>query len=112
MHDPLTDAARQRLDAFLAFDIQDSREWASELIAMVEAVRTGQRDRWERLGNVYQLDLTPTAAHLMDLVDEESAIETIDIDLFYDACYGWLLNLGGAIATTPDPESPPPPDRP
>lgn len=98
MHSPLTDAARERLDAFLAFDIQDSREWASELLGMVEAVRAGQRDRWERLGNVYQLELGPTAAHLTDLVDEDSAIETIDIDLFHEACYDWLLNLGGAIA--------------
>lgn len=108
MHDPLPDSARDRLDAFLAFDIQDSREWASELLAMVEAVRTGQRDRWERLGNVYQLELTPSNAQLMDLVDEDSAIATIDIDLFYDACYRWLLNLGGAIAAIPDPNDPRP----
>lgn len=93
MCDRLPPSARQRLEAFLAFDIQDSYEWARELVEAIEAVRAGQCDRWERLGNAYQLNVSDTAVQIIDLVDEDSAIETIDLDRFHDACRQWLLTL-------------------
>ena len=48
--------------AYLTLDIQDSEVWAQELAGQIAAVRSGELDYWERLGNAYELVLTPEGA--------------------------------------------------
>ena len=47
---------------YLTLDIQNSPEWAQDLADHIEAVRTGKLERWERLGNAYDLTLTAEGA--------------------------------------------------
>ncbi|MEM1426854.1 MAG: YacL family protein, partial [Cyanobacteria bacterium P01_H01_bin.130] len=57
--------------AYLTLDIQDSREWAQELAGQIAAVRSGELDHWERLGNAYELVLTSDGATIAATVGPE-----------------------------------------
>lgn len=86
-------AAQKRAIAFLTMDIQRVREAATELAAKLEAVRSGQLDHWERLGNAYCLNVLPDRATIEDTVDDQSEVCTLSIDEFAQLVQDWMQNL-------------------
>jgi len=86
-------AAQKRAIAFLTMDIQRVREAAVELADKLEAVRSGQLDHWERLGNAYCLQVLPDRATIEDTVDDQSEACTLSIDEFTQLVQDWMHDL-------------------
>ncbi|MFG3817718.1 hypothetical protein [Limnothrix redekei] len=85
--------AQKRAIAFLTLDIQRVKAAATELLEKLEAVRTGELDGWERLGNAYYLNLSGDRATIEDTVDDESPSCTLSIEEFAQLVQDWIINL-------------------
>ena len=90
----INDPAHDMLAAFLVMDIQRNPEWARELADRIEQVQIGKLPVWERIGNAYRLELTRKGALIEDLVDEESAVQTISLVEFCNAVDAWIEAFG------------------
>jgi|GEM_PF-1843483 len=86
-------AAQKRAIAFLTMDIQRVREAAVELADKLEAVRSGELDRWERLGNAYCLQVLPDRATIEDTVDDQSEACTLSIEELAQLVQDWMHDL-------------------
>ena len=84
------DPAHDMLVAFLVMDIQRNPEWAHELAARIEQVKSGKLPVWERIGNAYRLELTGKVALIEDLVDEDSPAQEITLEDFSRALEAWI----------------------
>lgn len=87
------DPAHRRVDEFLTFDIQQSPEWARELIEKTEAIANGELQTWERNGNAFYLELSADRATIEDTVDETSAVQTVSLDEFRAAVLAWIERI-------------------
>lgn len=85
--------AQKRAIAFLTLDIQRVKAAAAELLEKLEAVRTGELDGWERLGNAYCLNLSGDRATIEDTVDDESPSCTLSIEEFAQLVQDWIIDL-------------------
>jgi len=87
------DPAHEMLAAFLVMDIQRNSEWANELAARINAVKSGRLSGWERVGNAYRLEFTATDAILEDLVDGDVQVQRISLNEFSRAVDAWVKTL-------------------
>ena len=88
------DPAHRRVAEFLTIDIQQSPQWARELMEKIEAIEAGELDSWERNGNAFYLELSPDGAAIEDAVDETSAIQRVSLDEFRAAVLAWIEGIG------------------
>ncbi len=90
---PKTAARKSRpiaeIAEFLTIDIQQSPEWAQELLDKIEAIQVGTLPKWERNGNAFYLELSADGAAIEDVVDETSPIQTVSLDEFRAAVLAW-----------------------
>ena len=84
------DPAHDMLAAFLMMDIQHNPDWAHELAARIEQVKSGKLAVWERIGNAYRLELTGQRALIEDLVDEDSPAAAVSLEDFGNAVKAWI----------------------
>jgi hypothetical protein len=89
----MSDPAHEMLVGFLVMDIQRNSEWANELAAQINAVKSGRLPGWERIGNAYRLELTIKDAFLEDLVDAEIRVQRISLKEFSQAVDAWIKTL-------------------
>ncbi|MGD1938415.1 MAG: YacL family protein [Cyanophyceae cyanobacterium] len=77
--------------AYLTLDIQNSPDWAQELADQIDAVRQGKLDYWERLGNAYELVLTPDGATIVETVgpDEGNSVQ-VELEDLAIAVHTWM----------------------
>ena len=87
------DPAHIRVAEFLTFDIQQSPEWARELIEKIEAIANGELQTWERNGNAFYLQLSANGASIEDTVDETSPVQTVSLDEFRTAVLAWSEHI-------------------
>ncbi len=87
------DPAHERVVAFLVMDIQQSPQWAEELLKQVDAVASGALPTWERIGNAYRLELSANGALIEDLVDETSPAYRVPLAEFRAAVSAWSERL-------------------
>lgn len=87
------DPCHCRLAEFLVMDVQQSPEWAKDLLDKTALVQSGSLDKWERIGNAFCLSLSSEGAKIEDLVDENSSPKRITLDEFYQAVRMWLQHI-------------------
>lgn len=85
--------AHEMLVAFLTMDIQQSQEWATELLNQIEAVKSGQLPQWERLGNAFHLEISNQGVLIRDCVDETSQEQQVSLEELHAATLAWLNSL-------------------
>ena len=84
------DPMHDRITAYLTLDIQQSPAWSADLIAKINAVRSGKLSSWERVGNAYCLYIYPQYVVIEDDYSETpDANIKIPIALFSDAVNAW-----------------------
>ena len=87
-------SARDLIAAFLAIDIQQSPEWAKDLIAKIAAVQTGALPSWERLGNAYRLYISGAGGLIEDRIDPTKAPQRFPLEELESAVTAWLAAIG------------------
>jgi hypothetical protein len=86
------DPAHDRVIEFLVMDIQNSPEWATDLLTQIEAVQSGALSHWQRLGNAFSLELSEQGATLEDLVDETGLTHTVSLKELHSAVTAWITH--------------------
>ena len=89
------DPAHDQLAAFLVMDIQQSPDWAEDLLEQIEAIESGDLATWERIGNAFRLELSVQGATLEDLVDEAGSIQQVPLGEFRAAVLAWYQQTAG-----------------
>jgi hypothetical protein len=79
--------------AFLVMDIQQSPQWAEELLEKIEAVASGRLPQWERIGNAYRVEITVGGVLIEDAVDEKSPAYRVSLAEFRAAVATWRGRL-------------------
>jgi hypothetical protein len=90
------DRARELIAAFLVIDIQQSPEWARELLAKIADVKAGTLPSWERLGNAYRLYVSANGGLIEDRVGPASAPQRFPLEELEAAATAWLEAIGSA----------------
>jgi hypothetical protein len=88
------DRAREQMAAFLVIDIQQSPEWARELLAKIADVKAGTLPSWERIGNGYRLYLSAAGGRIEDRIDPTSAPEPFPLEELEAAVTAWMQAIG------------------
>jgi hypothetical protein len=82
--------AHDMVAEFLVIDIQNSPEWAKELLDKIDDVQTGKLSQWERIGNAFCLELFPDKAIIEDIIDENREPQSLSLEEFSCAVLAWL----------------------
>jgi hypothetical protein len=85
--------AHQIVVEFLVMDIQNSPEWARDLLSKIDEVRTNKLSKWERNGNAFCVELEAGKAIIEDLVDEDREIQSLPLEEFREAVLAWVNYL-------------------
>jgi hypothetical protein len=90
------DRARELIAAFLVIDIQQSPEWARELLGKIADVKVGMLPSWERIGNAYRLYLSAGGGLIEDRIGPPSAVQHFPLEELEAAVTAWLEAIDSA----------------
>jgi hypothetical protein len=86
--------ARDLIAAFLVIDIQQSPDWARDLLAKIADVKAGVLPSWERIGNAYRLYISAEGGRIEDRIDATSAPQHFPLEELETAVTAWLEAIG------------------
>jgi hypothetical protein len=75
-------------------DIQQSPDWARDLLAKITDVKSGVLPSWERIGNAYRLQLSAEGALIEDLVGPPGAAQRVPLEEVEAAVTAWIERIG------------------